>query len=320
MPRTVWLLSMLAALAAAAWAAAPAQAEEGPARVTVAIMDFHDGLVPDEFQGKVGKICANTLAEALSANKFFEVVERARIDAVVNEIKLEASGLVDPDKAAEIGKLLAVKYLVYGDVQSVEITEGTASAVAGALGSLGGLLGGAAKKVKGTCARVTVNYKVTDVETGKVILTRNIKEQLDVTHAVEGPDARLKVLNETLQKTAVHMAKAMQPKVQGAVAAVNAGDGTIIINKGSQDGVAEGTMLRVYRKGDEIKDPATGEVLDVQITEVCKARCQSVRERISTLEIGDLVKGKRGRIEWKVLKEKAGEIKVGDLVEVIAAD
>jgi curli biogenesis system outer membrane secretion channel CsgG len=320
MPKKIWLVALSVMVAAAVLAAAPARAqEESSERVAVAVMDFTTGAVPwDLRDDNIGRICANTLTVLLQRNPYFEVAERARIETVTNEIRLGASGLVDSDKAAEIGKLLAVKYLVYGDVQSIEIGKGLASAVSSVIG--GGILGGRVR-VKGTHCRTHVNYKMVEVETGKVVLSRTFKEIKDVTHVVDGPEARLKLVNETLSKTAERMARAMMPKVEAVVAAINAEEGTLVITVGSQHGVVEGAMFRVYRKGNEVKNPATGEVIDVQITELAKALCTDVREKASTLQVGDYVKAKRSnKREWKVLKEKLAEIKVGDLVGALEAE
>ncbi|HOQ27775.1 MAG TPA: CsgG/HfaB family protein [Armatimonadota bacterium] len=319
MPKKIWLIA-LSVMATMALAAFPARAqEESPERVAVAVMDFTTGAVPwDLRDDNIGRICANALTVLLQRNPYFEVAERARIETVANEIRMGASGLVDPDKAAEIGKLLAVKYLVYGDVQSIEIGEGIASAISGAIG--GGILGGKVR-VKGTHCRAHVNYKMVEVETGKIVLSRTFKEIMDVTHVVDGPEARLKLVNETLSKTAERMARAMMPKIEAIVAAVNAEDGTVVITAGATHGVVEGAMFRVYRKNNEVKNPVTGEVIDVQITELAKARCTDVREKASTLQVGDYVKAKRSnKQEWKVLKEKLAEIKVGDLVGALEAE
>ena len=195
MPKKIWLVALSVMVAAAVLAAAPARAqEESSERVAVAVMDFTTGAVPwDLRDDNIGRICANTLTVLLQRNPYFEVAERARIETVTNEIRLGASGLVDSDKAAEIGKLLAVKYLVYGDVQSIEIGKGLASAVSSVIG--GGILGGRVR-VKGTHCRTHVNYKMVEVETGKVVLSRTFKEIR--CHPRGGRAGPAETVNETL--------------------------------------------------------------------------------------------------------------------------
>ncbi len=46
-------------------------------------------------------------------------------------------------------------------------------------------------------------------------------------------------------------------------------------------GLAAGQTFTVYHKGKEIKDPSTGEVLDVQTTPIGQLTITTVRERIA---------------------------------------
>jgi len=52
----------------------------------------------------------------LIADKGICVVERARLDAVFKELKLEMSGAVDPQTAAKIGRLLGARWALYGSL------------------------------------------------------------------------------------------------------------------------------------------------------------------------------------------------------------
>jgi hypothetical protein len=57
---------------------------------------------------------------------------------------------------------------------------------------------------------------------------------------------------------------------------------SMTINAGSQSGVQNGQQLKVYHKGKEIKDPVSGEVLDVQVTQIGTVTITNVRDRIAT--------------------------------------
>jgi hypothetical protein len=59
---------------------------------------------------------------------------------------------------------------------------------------------------------------------------------------------------------------------------------SITINAGSAAGLQTGMTFTVYHKGKEIKDPTTGEVLDVQTTALGQLTINMVRDRIA---IGD---------------------------------
>ena len=58
-------------------------------------------------------------------------------------------------------------------------------------------------------------------------------------------------------------------------------DNTITINAGAAAGLQVGQTFTVYHKGKVIKDPATGEVLDVQTTPLGQLTITMVRDKIS---------------------------------------
>jgi hypothetical protein len=56
---------------------------------------------------------------------------------------------------------------------------------------------------------------------------------------------------------------------------------SITINAGAAAGLQAGQTFTIYHKGKEIKDPTTGEVLDVQTTPLGKLTITVVRDRIA---------------------------------------
>jgi TolB-like protein len=57
----------------------------------------------------------------LASNDAVTVVERARLEAVMAELQLQASNKVDPSTAQKIGKLLGAKYLVWGFIRVLPV-------------------------------------------------------------------------------------------------------------------------------------------------------------------------------------------------------
>ncbi|NLC58810.1 MAG: hypothetical protein GX774_18400 [Armatimonadetes bacterium] len=312
-----WLAGVLSVVIAALGAMPGVAAEEGAEeRVTIAILDFKEaGDLAWEFREKAGVICANQLGAALMLSPRYEVVERARIGDVLQQLKLEQSGVVDPDQAAQLGKQLAVKMLIYGEVQRLEIQKGHLAAGLDVLGRIG--LGGAGRNTQGAHAIAEVAFKVTDIETGKLQLQKVIKQELDVLTFEDAPAPRLKVATEVLQKSARKLAQILAPELEGKVAAIDPDAGTVVINLGEKHGVTKDRLFRIIERGEEIKDPTTGEVLDQKITEVALARCVEVRERVSTLEVGEFKKQPLGKPKWRLAKGKLAAVKVGQVVEML---
>ena len=143
------LLLVLAALAAlvATPRGAVAAPESAP---TVAVLYF-------DYTGKsadlevLRKGLAQMLISDLSGTDGIRVVERDRIEEVLAELKLGASGKVDAKSAAKVGKLLGARYLVLGgyfdlagalrvDARVIEVETGKVVTSLGANGKAGDFL------------------------------------------------------------------------------------------------------------------------------------------------------------------------------------
>ena len=129
--RLRWLFASLLLLAGLVRSAAAAD----PATVAVLYFDY-DGTDAD--LGMLRKGLAQMLISDLVATPAIRVVERARLQEVIDELKLQATTKIDQATAVKAGKLLGARYLVIGGYFDV-------------LGSL------------------RVDARVVEVETGKVV-------------------------------------------------------------------------------------------------------------------------------------------------------
>ncbi len=91
---------------------APATNPSPPA-VSVALLTFQSNLKDPE---QSGQMLADILSTRLSAAGDLTVVERQDIEKILAEQKLTLAGLVSPDQAAKVGKLLGARLLVTGRV------------------------------------------------------------------------------------------------------------------------------------------------------------------------------------------------------------
>jgi TolB-like protein len=73
-----------------------------------------------DYEGKTEEMAvlkkglAQMLISDLSTNDSFQIVERARLQEIMDELKLGQSGKLDPATAAKIGKLVGAQYMVVG--------------------------------------------------------------------------------------------------------------------------------------------------------------------------------------------------------------
>lgn len=94
-------------------AAGPATTGPLPASSALAVLPFTRGPGTDAYDG-LGLSLAGLVAADLDEVPGLVLVERARLDEVLAEQKLSATGAVDPDVALRVGRLLAARYLVTG--------------------------------------------------------------------------------------------------------------------------------------------------------------------------------------------------------------
>lgn len=89
----------------------------------IAVVDFKNyPLHPNS-----GEKAANALISQLLPEKYYQVLERDRMNQILKEHALALSGIIDPDTAQEVGNILGVDALVFGSVSAytVETTRGT---------------------------------------------------------------------------------------------------------------------------------------------------------------------------------------------------
>jgi len=88
-------------------------AEAGSGPIDLAVADF---VGPD---ADICKAITQTFEATLGRSRRLHLVNRSRLAAVLAEQKLQNSGLVDPEKAAEIGKLVGAKKIAVGSFTRV---------------------------------------------------------------------------------------------------------------------------------------------------------------------------------------------------------
>ncbi len=118
------------------------------------------------WSGGVGRDLAGMLTNELASTGAFQMVERDKLDAILDEQDLGASGRVSSSTAAKIGKMVGAEYLVTGTVTAFE----QSSKKGGGLRFRGISVGG--KKAE---TYLAVDIRVVDTTTGVVAFTRTVE-------------------------------------------------------------------------------------------------------------------------------------------------
>lgn len=141
-----------------------ANAEEKP---SMAVLDFTNDTSASWWYSGVGRDLSGMLTNELAAGKQFRMVERDKLNAVLTEQDLGASGRINQNTSAKIGNMTGAQYLVTATVSAFEhdVKENS-----GGLSYKGFSIGG-----KKEDAYIAVDLRVIDSTTGEVYDTRSIE-------------------------------------------------------------------------------------------------------------------------------------------------
>lgn len=146
-------------------------------RPVLAVAEFtNDATGATWWRTGVGRELSGMLASELAAIDAFTLVERSRLDYVLDEQDLGASGRVRPDSAARIGELTGAQYIVVGTV--TDYSENTKKSGGGV--SIGGIsIGGRGSSIGigggSTEAYIAVDVQVIDATTGQIVHVRTVE-------------------------------------------------------------------------------------------------------------------------------------------------
>ncbi|MFN0118361.1 MAG: CsgG/HfaB family protein [Elusimicrobiota bacterium] len=206
-------------------------------------------------QQRIGDTATDILITELTKSGKFIVVERSKLDKIMEEQKFGQSGAVDPGTAAQIGKILGLNAIVTGSVSQFGLKkEGKDFIIS---------------QSKQQIVECTVDVRVVDVETGQVLLADSGKgvvrkatgkflgmgNQSKYDETLEG-----EALRASIVQFVTNIVSQVNKKPWSCrVAAVE--DGSIYLNAGDASGLEVGTKLALFSQGKEIKDPTTGMIL-----------------------------------------------------------
>ena len=237
----------------------------------------------------IGNNLSIMLESALYDTGRFVMVEREQLADVIIEQDLNAGGRTAGAKnVAKTGLLRPAKYLATGAV--IEASEDT-SGGRGGVSFKGISLGGSKSK-----AKVKIIAKLVDTTTGQVMKKKEFtgvagKANMSVGLRYKGLGTEVgsfkkTPMGEAAQDCIIQYAKWLaleieKEKFDAAVVKV-AGDGMVIINRGSEHALPVGKEMVMCEEGELLVDPGTGEVLGREKgKELGQLKVERVNEKIS---------------------------------------
>lgn len=206
MPKRLFSLGVLCALFLTAFAVMPADAADKP---RVAVLEIKNKADNQYWWHGGGEAAQDVFVTELVKSGKYSVIERERLNAIMQEKGLNLSGDIDPSTAMQIGKLLGADYMLAGSV--TEYGEDTAEARAPGVRRLPGFRVG---KKNFTAA---IDARLFNVSTGEIVWADSARHEdssvkVNVGGFGGGKDDRRM------------FDKVMRPAIQDLVASLKAAD------------------------------------------------------------------------------------------------
>jgi curli biogenesis system outer membrane secretion channel CsgG len=285
------------------------------AKRVLAIDEFDYGTVTTSIaaifgtQVNVGKGILALFTKRLAQDGKYRIVERQKLQKVLSEQDLGASNRVKQGTNAKIGRVIGADAILMGTITvfGTDTRNNRVNAGAATGGRLGGVLGGISVGKKSDKAIVEISYRLIDAESSEVIAVGEARGESKRTSngfgvagfkggagGAGGVDMSSSNFLETVIGEATvdcvnklaEIANSKDQQIAPKSSEVEAKIAEIAGNKiylaaGGNDGVQQCDRFEVSRVIKEIKDPSTGEVLDLQVEKVGELMVMEVRDKIS---------------------------------------
>ena len=279
----------IAVIAAAIAFAAPALADTGGLRYSIAVTKFENRSAFPEGQFALAQTFSAVLTDSLQQTGRFIVLgeKDMRVEAI-GEQDFAASGRVAAgNKRPETAQMTPAQLLVKGEITHFQQSTGG--------GKSGITIKGITLGAESDTAVINAVIYVVDSTTGQVVASKKVKGEASRMGMQVGISqlrdvtADLGAFKQTNIGSAVE--KAIDQAVgfilgqleripwEGSVILVSK-DGKVYINRGSREGVTRGQTFTVGT-AERLRDPNSGEVLDVTLEKVGTIVVEQVRDKIS---------------------------------------
>ena len=262
-------------------------------KIRIAIWDFENHAEQRWwFHSDLGPAARNQIDNAFSENRdlreMFTVIERERLDMVMQEQGLSTAGALDPQTAARVGQILGVRYIVTGGIDKFAI-----NTTRGGIGGIGG---------SKTTADAAITMRFIDATTAERVISVSAEGSVSkgggfIGSANLSRDDEWGIASEAIEKASEEIVKELAEggRLDDLSAAAGTGgidmrivrvDGTrAYINVGSAAGVKMGDRFKIFSKGEDLIDPATGMNLGAIESETGSGVVVEVQERFSIIEV-----------------------------------
>jgi len=278
--------------------AAMAADATGGLRYSVTVSEF-DNQAGWSGQWDIGHAWGTVLTDMLNQSGRFIVLGETdmRREAMAEQDLATSGATAGGSKAPVSGQLTPAQLLVKGAITHVQ---GKTKGGGGGIRVKGFKIGGGGGK-----GEVNATVYIVDSTTGQVLASGNVvgtskRKAADIGYSTgswgaafgghENDNVGLAV--QAACAEAVEFLTAQLPDIPWTGSVVLTKPGKVYINRGEREGVTAGQMFSVGTV-DVIRDPDTGEILDEDMTELCRIQASQVKEKLT---ICTVVEGDAGAV------------------------
>ena len=129
---------------------------------------------------------SGTLIDELQKTKSFRIIERQRLETILSELKLNMSGLINPQNAKQVGKQIGVDAFIFGNLSSIKYTTDKSTIF---------IMWTESQKTD-----IALDARIVNVETGEIIATSKASSYVNQRKWVAFGFAKL---GKTMEKSSI---------------------------------------------------------------------------------------------------------------------
>jgi curli biogenesis system outer membrane secretion channel CsgG len=232
-------------------------------------------------------ILTNKFVTALVETHKFDVVDRDKLDQVLSEQQLGATGAMDPAKCVKAGKIVGADFFLTGAISYFVVTQQSIENPY-APGNW----------TNTTTAEIRVDVRLVDTRTTKILHAERAEARTSYRYQSNSNELTVKAqLIDDVERAlcgslAVRTADAIYPVKVAAFS-----DGVVFLNRGEGGGLNVGDVLDVIVEGEEITDPDTGASLGTKETNLGQIQVTAVEAKLTRAQpLGALTEVPKGAL------------------------
>lgn len=184
------------------------------------------------------------IISALVNSGMCEVVERTRLDSVMQELHLQNSGAIEGSTAIQFGELSGAQYTVCATLYEANVGEFNNYLYSGMKG------------------KVKLDFRFIDNKTGKILTDKMIEGSKTVSEFENSHENHRMLISRAVSDAAKEIIEELKGSTVGIV--IKATDKLVYVDIGSDMGVAVKDKYTVFRSGETLIHPVTGEIMGME--------------------------------------------------------